>query len=104
MKRILLGVAAILALLVAAFAGAAQARVEPLPAPSESGAYGLTWWSVDGSGETLSSGGSYTLGATVGSPDAGLLAGGDYTMGGGFWGGGEVAEAAYGIYLPLAIR
>jgi len=34
-----------------------------------------------------------------------LLEGGDYTLGGGFWGGGEVAEAEeHSIYLPLILR
>jgi hypothetical protein len=103
-KRILTGVVAILALLTAAFAGVARSGEEPLPAYSDSGSYDLSWWSVDGGGETLSSGGSYTLGATIGSPDAGVLAGGGYTVGGGFWGGGEVAKEEYALYLPLVLR
>ncbi|MFN2292208.1 MAG: hypothetical protein ACK2UC_13530 [Anaerolineae bacterium] len=62
--------------------------------------YGLTWNTVDGGGYTFSSGGGYTLGGTVGQPDAGLLAGGTYTLSGGFW----ASRAAYGIYLPLVMR
>jgi hypothetical protein len=72
---------------------------------SAQGGYDLSWWTVDGGGHTLSTGGDYTLGGAIGQPDAGLLRGGDYTLGGGFWGGGEVAEAeAYNVYLPLVLR
>lgn len=63
--------------------------------------YDLTWNTVDGGGYTFSSGEGYTLGGTVGQPDAGLLTGGDYTLGGGFWSGGAVG---YKIYLPLVLR
>ena len=66
--------------------------------------YDLSWWTADGGGGTFSSGGSYSLGGTVGQPDAGLLAGGDYTLGGGFWGGGEVHQPAHRIYLPITVR
>jgi len=65
--------------------------------------YDLTWWTVDGGGQTFSTGGGYTLGGTIGQPDPGLLTGGGYALGGGFWGGGAVA-VEYGIYLPLVLR
>jgi uncharacterized repeat protein (TIGR01451 family) len=49
-------------------------------------AYDLTWYTVDGGGATFSTGGSYSLGATIGQPDAsGALAGGSYSLVGGFW-------------------
>jgi hypothetical protein len=67
------------------------------------GPYDLTWSTVDGGGYTFSSGDGYTLGGTVGQPDAGVLSGGDYTLAGGFWGGGELA-VEYDIYLPLVLR
>ena len=66
--------------------------------------YDLSWSTVDGGGETFSSGGVYTLGGTAGQPDAGLLTGGSYTLGGGFWGGGTVAAPEDVIYLPLVTR
>ena len=66
--------------------------------------YDLSWHTVDGGGHTRSSGGSYTLGGTIGQPDAGGLAGGAYTLGGGFWHGGALAEVLYEIYLPLVLR
>jgi hypothetical protein len=65
--------------------------------------YDLSWWTVDGGGHTFSSGGNYELGGTIGQPDAGVLTGGDYTLGGGFWGGGAVA-AEYNVYLPLILK
>ena len=68
------------------------------------GGYDLSWSSVDGGGATFSTGGDYTLGGTVGQPDAGLLTGGAYTLGGGFWGGGALAHGTNSIYLPLVLR
>src|SRR6476659_694984 len=48
--------------------------------------YSIDWFTIDGGGGT-SSGGPYTLSGTIGQPDAGNLAGGNYTLIGGFWGG-----------------
>jgi len=84
-------------LLLAAPRSAVQAQ-----APQQS--YALTWHTVDGGGGTWSSGGSYALGGTAGQPDAGVLSGGAYTLGGGFWKGGAVATIKHKIYLPLALR
>ena len=68
-----------------------------------SASYDLNWWTVDGGGQTFSSGGGYVLGGTVGQPDPGLLTGGGYALSGGFWGSG--AEGiTYRIYLPLVLR
>ena len=64
----------------------------------------ITWWTVDGGGHTWSSGGYYELGGTIGQPDAGYLVGGTYTLGGGFWEGGELAEVLYNIYLPVVAK
>jgi hypothetical protein len=33
-----------------------------------------------------------------------LLTGGDYAMGGGFWGDGAAAAVKYELYLPLVLR
>ncbi len=65
------------------------------------GGYDLTWNTIDGGGATFSTGGGYSLGGTVGQPDAGTLSGGPYTLAGGFWGGGA---AQYRVYLPLVLR
>ena len=68
------------------------------------GSYDLSWWTVDSGGYTFSAGGSYSLGGTIGQPDAGALSGGSYTLAGGFWGGAMVAPAQRHLYLPLAAR
>jgi hypothetical protein len=70
---------------------------------SASQGYDLSWWTVDGGGGSLGSEGGYSLSGTAGQPDAGLLAGSEYALGGGFWGGGTLA-AVYKIYLPLVSR
>src|SRR5438876_6309295 len=46
----------------------------------------IDWYTIDGGGGT-SSGGPYTLSGTIAQPDAGRLAGGNFVLDGGFWGG-----------------
>lgn len=64
--------------------------------------YTLDWWTVDGGGTTADTGSGYTLGGAIGQPDAAVWRGGDYTLTGGFWGGGETIEL--NLYLPLVIK
>jgi hypothetical protein len=72
---------------------------------SPDGQYEIPWWTMDGGGNTLNTGGDYSLGSTVGQPDAGVLEGGGYTLGGGFWGGaGLPAAGDFYIYLPLVLK
>ncbi len=73
--------------------------------------YTLTRGTVDGGGgASTSSGSSYTLSGTIGQPDAGSMSGGSgnstFTLGGGFWGGGQPSATTsnYQVYLPLIIR
>ena len=61
------------------------------------------WHTIDGGGGASLTAGDLFLSGTIGQPDAGLLTGGDYALGGGFWGGGMLA-AEYEIYLPLVLR
>mgnify|MGYP006290393891 CR=1 FL=1 len=69
------------------------------------GTYDLTWSSIDGGGHTFSTGGDYVLGGTAGQPDAGVMTGGNYTLGGGFWGGGAVESGpTHDIFLPLVLK
>lgn len=65
-------------LMLAASIGIAYAQV--------GGGYDLSWNTVDGGGGTFSIGGIYSIGGTIGQPDAGVMAGGIYTATGGFWG------------------
>lgn len=69
--------AGVLALLLAS----AQAAAQP--------SFTLDWHSIDGGGGMNSAGGGYAVSGTIGQPDASAahaLAGGDYTLTGGFWG------------------
>ena len=80
------------------------------------GGYDLSWWTADGGAAVGLSAGRYTLSGTIGQPDAGTLAAGDYELSGGFW-----SEAVSGapaptptapppphgdspLYLPLVVR
>ena len=61
--------------------------------------------SSDSGGATFNTVGDYTLGGTAGQADAGVLAGGEYTLGGGFWRGGALAAPeGMELYLPLVLR
>ncbi|HET9496461.1 MAG TPA: S-layer homology domain-containing protein, partial [Chloroflexia bacterium] len=50
------------------------------------GGFDLSWATVDGGGGTFSTGGPYSLGGTIGQPDAGTMSGGNFSLDGGFWG------------------
>ena len=50
-----------------------------------SGSLTLFWWTIDGGGGRLTSN-TFTLDSTVAQPDAGMIAGGPYTLYSGFWG------------------
>jgi hypothetical protein len=64
--------------------------------------YDLSWWTADGGGHTFSTGSGYSLGGTIGQPDAGqVMAGSGYKLTGGFWLGGV---SLYKVYLPLVLR
>jgi hypothetical protein len=65
--------------------------------------FDLDWHVVAGGGGASSSPG-YVLQGTAGQPAAGVLSGGDYALGSGFWGGGEVAGSLYRACLPLILR
>ena len=63
--------------------------------------YVLSWWTVDGGGATFLENDGYTLGRTIGQPDAAVWDGSGYSLIGGFWGG---ALVEYAIYLPVVLR
>lgn len=87
--------------LLLAFASLWQPAPEPVLAQS-GGSYDVGWNTIDGGGVTFASGGAFTLGGSIGQPDAGVLAGGAYTLKGGFWPG--AAGMAWRVYLPLVLR
>jgi len=61
------------------------------PAFAQSGGgYDLSWNTIDGGGISSAAGGEFSLGGTVGQPDAtpsGALNGSSYALTGGFWSG-----------------
>ncbi|MCS6887170.1 hypothetical protein [Chloroflexus sp.] len=61
--------------------------------------YSIAWYTIDGGGATVSSGGSYTLGGTIGQVEAGVVSGGGYTLYSGFWGSSDSF-----LYVPLVTR
>ena len=68
------------------------------------GGYDLDWWTVDGGGASPSPGTGYSLGGTIGQPDAATWQGASgYTLSGGFWVTGS-AVAGYEVFLPVVIR
>ncbi|MCP4548610.1 MAG: hypothetical protein GY835_19310 [bacterium] len=80
--------------------------IGPAAANAQSGGnYDLSWWAVDGGGNTLNTGGAYSLGGAAGQPDAGTWEGNGYTLAGGFWGGAGLPVAGdFYIYLPLVLK
>jgi hypothetical protein len=99
MRRLTLSLALLLLLLLAVSLPRAQRG--GLTAVALNG-HDLSWWTVDGGGGAAE-GGPYTLTGTAGQPDAGVLSGGPYTLGGGFWGGGALAQG-HRLFLPLVLR
>ena len=84
------------------FAGLTLLLTLPVLAQS-GGELDLSWNTVDSGGGTFSSGGGYTLGSTIGQPDAGGMTGGVYTLSGGFWAGQAAPPLppSYDLFLPL---
>jgi hypothetical protein len=104
-RKILLGLLALLLLATLTVAPAVSHAAPARLVDASPGSYDLSWWTVDGGGATFSAGGNYSLGGTIGQPDAGTSSGGAYTLVGGFWPGAEsVVPITYHIYLPLVIR
>ena len=67
--------------------------VVPQALSQTGGVYDLTWHTNDGGGTTSAAGGAYSLGGTVGQPDAGASSGGAYSLTSGFWGVTNVIPA-----------
>ena len=95
--------ATLLAIALLLLASATLPSAAPAVAQS-GGGYDLSWHTVDGGGGSFSSGGSYRLGGTIGQPDAGVLAGGEFVLVGGFWRGVPGTVWGYQVYLPITMR
>lgn len=68
------------------------------PAEARAQGYAIAWSSLDAGGAVASAGGGFSLGGTLAQPDAGTLAGGGFTLQGGFW----AAAAAPTTDVPAA--
>ncbi len=72
------------------------------------GTYDLTWSSLDGGGAMPagSTGGTYSLGGTIGQADAGPLTGGNYQLSGGFWLAlvSALPSSNFNLYLPIILK
>ena len=78
--RTKIGDGAVLAATIALTAGACAAS------PFGPGTFDLFWHTIDGGGATFSTGGGFTLGGSIGQPDAGVvMSGGQFQLAGGFW-------------------
>ena len=69
--------------------------------------FSIPSFTIDGGGGTRSTGGAFSLGGTIGQPDAGLLSGSSFTLLGGFWSGGVAVtgvEEGSGTGLPTVFR
>ena len=98
MKRAIILIPIVLVSVIGIMTADAQRANDPSTPHS---GYDLSWYTIDGGGATFSTGGSYSLGGTIGQPDAGALSGGPYTLNGGFWGGTSIN---HNIYLPLTVN
>ncbi len=72
-------------------------------AGAEAPGYSIDWWTVDGGGITFSSNGGYSLGGTIGQPDAGVLGNQGYILNGGFW-SVLLANQLHQNLAPLILR
>ena len=72
----------------------------PMHCPAQN--FSIDWFSIDGGGGT-STGGAYTVSATIGQPDAGTLSGGSYSLTGGFWSLLSVVQTPGGPLLKITL-
>ena len=107
MKRVIVTMKRVIVLIpiaVMMLIGLATANAQDLndPAAPQSNT-DLSRYTIDGGGATFSTSGSYSLGGTIGQPDAGRMSSGSYTLLGGFWGEAAI-NYNYNIYLPLVLK
>jgi hypothetical protein len=65
--------------------------------------YDVSWYTIDSGDATVGTGGAFSLGATIGQFDAGVMTGGRYTLDGGFTGDIAPAKHTRIVYLPVMI-
>ena len=71
---------------VARILGGALTALFALATVAQADVYDLSWFTVDGGGRMLTTGGTFELSGTIGQPDAGgAMSGGAFAVTGGFW-------------------
>lgn len=86
-------------LLVALFTVALASR----PAAAQSGGvFDMSWNKIANGGLSSMSGGAFSLGGTLGQPDARVSTGGAYRLDGGFWNGVALRQLADAPDVPVA--
>lgn len=85
-------------MLPAALALVLACSMAPAAGAQAGGVYNLSWNTFDGGGATFATGGNYSLGGTIGQPDAGVMSGGALTLAGGFW---QALNSVSGVGTPI---
>jgi len=81
----------------------AALTLNAFPSHAQSGGkFDLRWSTVDGGG-AMSAGGKFLMTGTVGQPDAGALAGGQFKLEGGFWSGVAVVQTPGAPFLKIKL-
>lgn len=78
------------------------AMVGLAPAMLAAQPFDLSWHTIDGGGAMNSTDGTFSLSGTIGQPDAGVMAGGTFTLTGGFWAVGQTAIVPENPFPPGA--
>jgi hypothetical protein len=81
----------------ALMAGVCIAAACPAARAQSGGTYDLRWNTFDGGGATFVTGGVFSLGGTIGQPDASPASGGVFLLAGGFW---QSRNSVSGVVLP----
>ena len=98
MKRVIVLIATAVMLLIGLATADAQGMNDPSAPQSNTD---LSRYTIDGGGATFSTSGSYSLGGTIGQPDAGLMSSGSYMLLGGFWSDAAIND---NTYMPLVLK
>ena len=92
-KRFLLLLGALAALLLVSGVAAGSVQTQAIERPRQ----------VIAGGGTSATASGVTLRATLGQPFVGSGTSGNVRLGHGFWGGGHIVEAGY-VYLPVVLK
>ena len=66
-------------------------------------AFSISRWTIGGGGGA-SIGGDFEVASTIGQVDAGMMAGGEFSVEGGYWNSGTEPKVNHLVYLPVVIK